>query len=114
MDFQSWLHNVPAFIESGVATAVLGLVVSLPVVLIYGVPVFYLLKKLNLQTYWMFGLFGLLPSGIGVLISLIDRGSPMEDFQLYSIAFSAFGGFFTAIIFWLIAVALPLSRSTEN
>ena len=114
IDFKSWLHNVPVFIESGVVTAIFGLVFSLPVVLFYGVPVFYFLKKVKLQTFWMFGLFGLLPSGYGVLRLLFDQDSPTESFYLYSISLYAFGGLFTAIIFWLIAVFFPLSRSTEN
>jgi hypothetical protein len=62
------------FIESGVVTAIFGLVFSLPVVLFYGVPVFYLLKKVKLQTFWMFGLFGLLPSSFGVLRLLFAPG----------------------------------------
>ena len=113
IDLKSWLHNVPVFIESGVVTAVFGLVFSLPIVLFYGVPVFYLLKKVKLQTYWMFGLFGLLPSGIGALVSLFSRDSPTESYYLYSASIYAFGGLFTAILFWLIAVFLPLNRSAE-
>ena len=114
LDLKSWLYNVPAFIESGFITATLGLVFSLPVVLFYGVPVFYLLKKFRLQTVWMFALFGLLPSSIGVLINLFRHGSNLEGYYFHSILFPAFGGLFTAIIFWFISVHLPLRRNVKN
>ena len=69
MDFESWVHNLPTLMKSNFGMAVLGIFISIPVVLVYGVPVFYLLRKLRLQNVWMFGLFGLLPTTIGTLLS---------------------------------------------
>ena len=114
LDLNSWLHNVPTFVISGFATSILGLVISFPVVLFYGVPVFYLLRKIKRQTAWMFGLFGLLPASIGVIKILFEQNSTLENLYFYSILFYAFGGLFTAIFFWFIAVYIPSSRREQN
>ncbi len=113
MDFISWAQNIPAFLLSGIARSILGLFFSLPVVLLYGVPVFYLLKKWNRHNVWMFGLFGLLPTGIGILISLFRPNQTLESLEMYSISAGALDGSFTAIFFWLFAVYIPSHRGRE-
>jgi len=113
MDFNSWAHNIPAFFVSSIARSILGLFVSLPVVLLYGVPVFYLLKKWNRQNVWMFGLFGFLPTGIGIIISLFRPGQALESLNTSPINASTLDGFFTAVFFWFFAVYIPSHRSRE-
>lgn len=110
MDFESWVHNIPTLMRSNFVTATLGFFISIPVVIVYGVPVFYLLRKLKLQSVWMFGLFGLLPTTIGTLISWLRNEHNFEMIYMTSVARWAMAGCFTACFFWLIAVYLP-SRS---
>lgn len=117
IDFNSWVHNIPAFLISGIARSFLGLVVSLPVVLLYGVPVFYFLKKRNWHNVWMFALFalfGLLPTVMGTLVSLFTTGQTLESHNTYTISASTLDGPFTAIIFWFFAVYIPSRRSRES
>lgn len=114
MDFNSWAHNIPAFFISSIARSMLGLIISLPVVLLYGVPVFYLLKKWNQQKVWMYGLFGFLPTGIGTLVSLFRPGQTLASLNTFPISASTLDGFFTAIFFWLFAVYIPSRKGRES
>jgi len=114
LDFATWAHNIPAFLISGLARSALGLFISLPVVLLYGVPVFYLLKKWNLHNVWMFALFGSLPTGIGILVSFLQPDQTVERFNAYTVARGALNGSFTAIFFWLFAVYIPSHRGREG
>lgn len=113
LDFASWVHNIPAFLLSGISRSFFGLFVSLPVVLLYGVPVFYLLKRWNQQNIWMFGLFGLLPTGVRILVSFLGSDQTLESLNFNSISAGAMAGFFIAIFFWLIAVYIPSLRDKE-
>jgi len=110
MDFESWVHNIPTLMKSNLVTATAGVIFSVPVVLVYGVPVFYLLRKLKLQSVWMFGLFGLLPTTVGTLLSWLRNEHDFEMIYMTSVSRWAMAGCFTACFFWLIAVYLP-SRS---
>ena len=114
IDFSTWVHNIPTFFISDIAKSMLGLSISLPTVLFYGVPVFYLLEKWEMQNVWMFGLFGLLPSGIAIIVSFFTQNEFPDNLNLYSISLFALDGVFTAIFFWLIAVHIPFRRSSEN
>lgn len=113
IDFKSWVHNIPALIKSNIAYAVLAIVYGTPVVIAYGVPVFFLLKKLKFQNVWTFGLFGLLPTTIGTLVSWSQDNLCLETYCLISILKGALVGFSTACFFWFIAVYTP-SRSTKQ
>jgi len=113
IDFKSWIHNIPVFITSGFGKAIFGLFVSLPVVVLYGIPVFYALKKWNLQKVWMYSLFGLFPTTIGMLVSLYNHNGNLENINMSPIILSALDGLFIAIIFWFIAVYLPLRKSDK-
>jgi hypothetical protein len=114
IDFKTWVHNIPAFLISDIAKSMLGLFISLPVVLFYGVPVFYLLKKWEMQNVWMFGLFGLLPTGIAIIVSFFTQSQFPDNLNLYRISLSALNGVFTAMFFWLIAVHIPFRRRSDN
>jgi len=106
MDFNSWVHNLPMLIVSNAATALIGIVFSLPVVVLYGVPVFFFLRWLKLQTFWMFGLFGILPTTIGTLVSWFYQDAALLDYA-YSYSRGALTGLSVACIFWFIAVNFP-------
>jgi len=106
MDFNSWVHNLPTLIASNAATAVFGIIFSLPVALLYGVPVFFFLRWLRLQTFWMFGLFGILPTTIGTLISWFNQDTALLDYA-YVYSRGALTGLSVACVFWFIAVYLP-------
>ena len=113
MDFQSWIYSLPALLKSNAVTAVFGIFISLPVVLIYGVPVYFLLRKLKLQNIWMYGLFGLLPTSIGTLVSWINQEAGLVAYA-YSFSQGAMRGLFVACVFWFIAVYMPTRSSTIN
>ena len=113
MDFQSWVHNIPMFLLSDIARSFLGLYVSLPVVIIYGLPVFYLLRRYKQNNVWMFGFFGLLPAVISAFISLFDPDQTLEILSIYSIGTGLLDGSITAIFFWFIAVYIPLRKNEE-
>lgn len=114
LDFESWIHNIPAFVVSGGARAILGLVLSLPVVLLYGVPVHFLLKKLDLQNLWMYCLFGLLPAICGVILFWSGQNNDLASLNIYSTSLAALDGAFTAIFFWLLAVYIPAQRDRND
>ena len=116
MDLKSWAHNFPTLVLSNLGTAILGTALSIPIVLVYGVPVFYLLRKLKLQNVWMFGLFGLLPTTIGTLLSWSRGEHTFEMLYMISVFRWAMAGCLTAFFFWLIAVYLPLrlNRNGRN
>jgi hypothetical protein len=57
------------------------------------------------------GLCGLLPTGIGILVSFIRPGQTLENLNSYSIIAGALDGSFTAIFFWLFAVYIPSHRA---
>jgi hypothetical protein len=113
MDLMSWVHNFPTLVVSNLSTAIFGTAFSIPIVLVYGVPVYYLLGKMKLQNVWMFGLFGLLPTTIGTLLSWSRGGHTFELLYMTSVFRWAMAGCLTACFFWLIAVYLP-SRSNKN
>jgi hypothetical protein len=62
----------------------------------------------------MFGLCGLLPTGIGVLISFFGPDQTIESFNYYSISRDALDGSLTAIFFWLFAVYIPSRKDKES
>lgn len=110
MDIDSWVHNIPAFIASGFSRSILGLFVSLPIVLLYGLPIFYLLKKWNQQSVLMYCLFGLLPTLAGHLVLLIRSSQALDSLNTYLLGAGALDGAMTALIFWLFAVHIPSRR----
>ena len=114
MDFKTWVHNISAFLISDISRSMLGLFISLPVVLFYGVPVFYLLKKWEMQNVWMFGLSGLIPTGFVVIVSFFTQDQFPDNLNLYRIILFALDGLFTAMFFWLIAVHIPFRRRSEH
>ena len=113
MDFPSWIHNLPVLLKSNAITSVFGIFISLPVVLLYGVPVHFLLRKLKMQNIWMFGLFGLLPTCIGTLVSWASHNAELGAYA-YSFSQGAMRGLFVACVFWFIAVYMPARSSTKN
>lgn len=106
MDFNSWVHNLPQLIVSNAGMTVIGIVFSLPVVLLYGVPVFFFLRWLRLQTFWMFGLFGILPTTISTLFSWFNQDAALLDYA-YVYSRGALTGLSVACFFWFIAVYFP-------
>lgn len=110
--FDTWVHNLPALTFSNAGMAIFGIIFSLPVVLLYGVPVFFLLKWLRKDSIWMFGLFGALPTTIGTAISWFRQDAPLP-FYAYSYSHGALTGISVACFFWFIAVYLP-SRSRRQ
>jgi hypothetical protein len=59
----------------------------------------------------MLDLFGLLPTGIGILVSFIMPGQTLESLNSYSIIAAALDSSFTTIFFWLLAVYIPSHRT---
>jgi len=67
----------------------------------------------NLQKVWMFSLFGLFPTAIGMLVNLYNHNGNPENINMFSIILSVLDGLFIAII-WFIAVYLPLRKSAKT
>ena len=109
MDFESWMHNLPKLLLSNFGAAILGVGLGVGVLftLLYGVPVFYVLRELKLHNIWMAGLFGMLPAMFGLASSWWQGDQPFEAYYVTSVFRSAMAGLFTACTFWLIAVTFP-------
>lgn len=112
--FDWWVNSFPALAFSNAFTALGGIIFSLPVVLLYGVPVFFLLKWLRMQNVWMFGLFGALPPTIGAAILRFRSDAPLPEFYVYSYSHNALTGISVACFCWLIALYLPARLERRN
>ena len=119
MDFSTWLGDVPEMFLSAAGTAIVGLVFSIPVVVLYGIPVAYLLRKFGLQNIWMYGLFGFM-GGTGFILMLGAGRSGRYDSSLVDNISSAVESFYgldglmTALVFWFIAEYIPSRKKRHQ
>jgi hypothetical protein len=58
----------------------------------------------------MLGLFGLQPTGIGILVSFIRNGQTLESLNSYSIIAGALDGSFTAIFFLVVCRVYSITQ----
>ena len=72
------------------------------------------MKNWLLLCLLMFGLCGLLPTRIGVLISFLRHDQTIENFNYYAVSRDALDGSLTAIFFWLFAVYIPSRKDKES
>ena len=107
VDFSSWLQNFPMILFGSISTAIFGLIIALPVMFLYGLPVHYFLERRQLQSFWVYSVLGYLPTTMVRLIFEWGGNSDFSNMNLLLMASFGFHGLFTALIFWFIAVHFP-------
>ena len=118
-DFSTWSADVPDMFVSAAGTAIAGLVFSIPIVVLYGLPIAYLLGKYKLQNFWMYGLFGFI--GGTAFIMMLVTGEPGRDDpglidNLLSAVQSFYGvnGLMTALVFWFFTQYIPSREKSHQ
>jgi len=101
------------FVISSGATALVGSMFSIPLVLFLGLPTYYFLKNINLSKSWAYCLIGYIGGTISFLLFLYRSEYTFNE-QLKGINMFGFCGLFVSLIFWYIAVHLPKRQSSTN
>ena len=106
-NIESAIHNIPTLFMKSLGMLMMGPVIALPTIILFGIPVYFLLQKYNSQFSWLYMLFGAF-GGFGMYISV----SLFRHYSLYledAIMYTSLGSF-TALVFWFITIFLPLKR----
>ena len=117
--FSNWMTIIPDVFLSALGMAIGGLVFGIPMVLLYGLPVAYLLRKFGLQYFWMYGLFGFI-GGTAFFLLLTAEKSVRNGSSLLDDISGALGcgygtfGLMTALVFWLIVEYIPLRKKRRQ
>ena len=115
----NYLAYFPDLFLSAAGTAIVGLVFGIPIVALYGLPVAYLLRKLRLQYFWMYGLFGFIGGTAFILLPRAGGSAHSDSGILDQISFAAgsvfsASGLMTALVFWFIVEYIPLRRKRRQ
>ncbi len=119
LHFSNWLSNIPEMFLSAAGMAIVGLVFSIPFVILYGLPVAYLLRRFGLQNIWIYGSFGFIGGTAFILILTAEKSARNDSSLLDDISYavgSGYGtfGLMTALVFWFIAEYIPLRRTRRQ
>lgn len=94
------------FLVSSAATALVGgAIVGLPWTILFGLPMYYLLNRINLSTSWMYGLMGYLAGTIAHLAFFYDTGSTL-GIQMKGIVMFGIYGLSVSLVFWFFSINL--------
>ena len=106
-DIDSAIHSIPTLFMKSLGMLMLGPVVALPTIILFGIPVYFLLKKYNAQFSWLYMAFGAFGgSTMHISVSLFrDYSLYLKDTLIYASL-----GLFTALIFWFIAIFPPFQK----
>jgi len=112
------LHNIPQLLISSFSIALLGLVVSVPSVIIVGIPLYLILNKKNIKKLWVYiligSVFGIIAPYLYMLILRQSFSAAADSFNLYSTIKYSLYGLSTASVFWFVVVYLPFRKSGCN
>lgn len=117
--FSIWLSNIADNFLSAAGMAIVSLVFSIPVVVLYGLPVAFLLRKFGIQNIWMYGSFGFIGGAAFNLILTVEKSARIDSSILDEISDavgSGYGmfGLTTALAFWFIVEYIPLRKKRRQ
>lgn len=105
--FSSLLHNFPQLLISSLSMGLLGMVVSFPAILFFGLPTYALLKKMKLLNVWTFSIIGFIGGLIAISIFTFIKYQNWNTVVEHIRLLYCFYGLSTAIVFWFITVYIP-------
>jgi len=117
--YSNWLTIIPDLFLTAAGTAVVSLVISIPLVVLYGLPVAFLLRKFGLQNIWMYGSFGFIGGTAFILLLKSEESARYDSGLLDQISYavgSVFStyGLMTALVFWFIVEYIPLRKKRRQ